>query len=163
MKICLWSLYFKIKSNLWKSLSLPLWSRAVALSALSEQELPFFPNSSLPEMSLLILTVLHWTERYQTCILMMNVGNCIQKMRIFFGVPGACESSSVPGERSEPVSFRHWVHALHRHHHGQGERAWMSSKNIHGEFWSIQTLNVHVCSHTSDLEICACLLFNIAL
>lgn len=23
MKICLWSLYFKIKNNLWKSLSLP--------------------------------------------------------------------------------------------------------------------------------------------
>lgn len=37
------------------------------------------------------------------------------------------------------------------------------TKNIHGKFLSIQKLNAHVCSHTSDLEICACLLFNTAL
>lgn len=164
MKICLWSSYFKIKNNLWKSLSLP-----PVLSALSKQELPFFPNINLPGMFLLILSVLHWPKRYQTCVLMMSVDSSMPKMRIFFGVLGACESSSVPGERSEPVSFRHWVHALHSDHHRQGElglgrRSWPEFPEKYPwqilKCWKIEC---KVFSHPSDLEICACLLFYTAL
>lgn len=51
-------------------------------------------------MFLLIFSLLHWTKRYQTCIFMTNVANCVQEIRIFFATLGARESSSVPGERS---------------------------------------------------------------